>query len=125
VQLFRSHRSDYADGGQLRDFVYVRDAAQVVAWLLETPDVSGIYNLGTGRARSFLDLATAVFRAAGRSPEISYVDTPLNIRDKYQYFTQADIGQLEAAGWRRPFASLEDGVEDYVRRHLSQPDPYR
>jgi ADP-L-glycero-D-manno-heptose 6-epimerase len=125
VQLFRSHRPDYADGGQLRDFVYVRDCSQVVAWLLEKPEVNGIYNLGSGKARSFADLARAVFASAGRAPEISYVDTPVEIRDKYQYFTQADMGRLKAAGYAHPFTELEAGVADYVGRYLSQEDPYR
>ena len=125
VELFASHRPDYADGGQLRDFVSVRDCAAVVRWLLEDARPSGIYNLGTGRARSFRDLALAVFAAAGRPPRIGYVPTPELIRDAYQYFTQADMSRLRAAGYAAPFTSLEDGVADYVQRHLSQPDPYR
>ncbi len=125
VQLFRSHRPDYADGGQLRDFVYVADCGRVVAWLLDSPGVSGVFNLGTGQARSFLDLASAVFAAAGRRPEIDYVDKPPAIRDQYQYFTQAEMGRLRAAGWTAPFTSLEAGVGDYVRRYLSQLDSYR
>ncbi len=125
VQLFRSHRPEYSDGGQLRDFVYVRDAAEVTAWLLQTGGVNGIFNLGSGEARSFADLARAVFAAAGREPEISYVDTPLVIRDKYQYFTEADMTRLKAAGYARPFTELEAGVSDYVGRYLSQEDPYR
>jgi ADP-L-glycero-D-manno-heptose 6-epimerase len=125
VQLFRSHRPDYADGGQLRDFVYVRDAAEVVTWLLETPAVNGIFNLGSGRARSFADLAKAVFTAVGRAPQIAYVDMPIEIRDQYQYFTQADMSRLIAAGYDRPLTELEAGVADYVGRFLSQADPYR
>jgi ADP-L-glycero-D-manno-heptose 6-epimerase len=125
VQLFRSHRPDYEDGGQLRDFVYVRDCAEVAAWLLATPEVNGVFNLGSGKARSFADLARAVFAAAGREPEIAYVDTPIEIRDKYQYFTQADMSRLEAAGFMRPFTELEAGVADYVGRYLSQADPHR
>jgi ADP-L-glycero-D-manno-heptose 6-epimerase len=125
VSLFRSHRPDYADGGQLRDFVYVRDAAEVVAWLVASPGVNGIFNLGSGKARSFADLARAVFAAAGQAPRIAYVDTPASIRDQYQYFTQADMSRLAAAGWTKPFTALEDGVADYVGRFLSQPDPWR
>ncbi len=125
VTLFRSHRPDYADGGQLRDFVYVRDCARVVAWLVAAPGAAGIYNLGTGRARSFADLAHAVFAAVGREPVIRYVDTPESLRDKYQYFTEARMDRLRALGWTAPFTGLEEGVADYVRRHLSQPDPYR
>ena len=125
VQLFRSHRPDYADGGQLRDFVYVRDCSRVVSWLLETPGVNGIFNLGSGKARSFLDLAQAVFAAAGREPQVAYVDTPIEIRDKYQYFTQADMTRLKAAGYAQPFTELEAGVADYVTCYLSQEDPNR
>ena len=125
VALFRSHRPDYADGAQLRDFVYVRDAAEVVAWLLATPKVNGVFNLGTGRARSFADLAHAAFAAAGRPAAIDYVDMPHAIRERYQYHTQAEMGRLRAAGYTAPFTTLEAGVADYIGRHLSQPDPYR
>jgi ADP-L-glycero-D-manno-heptose 6-epimerase len=125
VRLFKSHRKGYADGGQLRDFVYVRDAVEVVRWLLESPGVNGVYNLGSGQARSFADMAGAVFRAAGRKPRIDYVDMPEAIRDRYQYYTQAEMGRLQAAGYRRPFTALEDGIGDYVRAYLSQADPYR
>jgi ADP-L-glycero-D-manno-heptose 6-epimerase len=125
VQLFRSHRPDYADGGQMRDFVYVRDCSRVVSWLLETPGVNGVFNLGSGQARSFLDLAHAVFAAAGREPQVAFVDTPIEIRDKYQYFTQADMTRLKAAGYARAFTELEAGVSDYVGRYLSQEDAYR
>lgn len=125
VTLFQSHRSDYADGGQLRDFVYVRDCADVVRWMLDQPHLEGVYNLGTGRARSFLDLARAVFAAAGREPRIGFVPTPELIRDKYQYFTRARMERLRAAGYTAPFTSLEEGVADYAARFLSQADPYR
>jgi len=125
VRLFKSHRPDYADGGQLRDFVYVRDAAEVVAWLMDTPGVSGIYNLGTGQARSFADLARATFAAAGKAPRIDYIDTPALIRDRYQYFTEADMSRLRAAGYQAPFTDLEAGVADYVQGFLARPDPYR
>jgi ADP-L-glycero-D-manno-heptose 6-epimerase len=125
VTLFKSHRPDYADGGQLRDFVYVRDASGVVGWLLDNEPVSGIFNLGSGRARSFADLAHAVFTAAGREPRIQYRDMPAEIRDKYQYFTEADMNRLLTAGYDQPLTPLEEGVGDYVKRYLSQPDPYR
>ena len=125
VKLFRSHRPDYADGGQLRDFVYVRDVTDVVLWLLDNPAVNGVYNLGSGEARSFADLALAVYDAAGTEPRIEYIDMPEAIRDKYQYFTKAEMGRLRAAGYDRPMTRLEDGVADYVGRYLSQPDPYR
>ena len=125
ARLFKSHRPDYADGGQLRDFVAVADCVAVVLWLLDHPAVSGLFNLGTGRARSFADLAGAVFRALGREPRIEYVDTPLAIRDRYQYRTEARMDRLVAAGYQRPFASLEDGVADYVKRFLAAADRYR
>ena len=114
VKLFRSHRPDYADGGQLRDFVYVADCVAVVLWMLEQPRLAGLYNMGAGRARSFLDLAHAVFRAMGRTPEVAYIDTPEAIRDRYQYFTEAKMERLGAAGFAQPFHSLEDGVAAYV-----------
>ena len=125
VQLFKSHREGVADGGQTRDFVYVRDAADVVAWLVASPQVSGVYNLGSGQARSFADMASLVFKAAGREPAIDYVPMPPAIRDKYQYFTQARMDRLMAAGYPKPMTPLEEGIEDYVVRYLSQPDPYR
>jgi ADP-L-glycero-D-manno-heptose 6-epimerase len=124
VRLFKSHHPDYADGGQLRDFVYVRDAAEVVAWLLASPHVEGVYNLGSGEARSFLDLAKATSAAAGRPCEVEYTDMPEALRDRYQYFTQADMNRLITMGYTNNFTSLELGVGDYVRRYLSCPDPY-
>ena len=123
--LFQSHHPDYPDGGQLRDFVSVEDCAQVVLWLLDEPGRSGLFNVGTGAARSFADLARALFAAVEVEENIRYVPTPEAIRDKYQYFTQAQMGRLRAAGYQRPFASLEDGVGRYVRQFLSQEDPYR
>ena len=118
--LFRSHRPDYADGGQLRDFVYVADCAAVVLWILAQSRFSGLYNLGTGQARSFLDLATAVFEAMGQTPDITYVDMPEAIRDRYQYFTEANMDRLRQAGYRAPFHSVEDGVADYVKWLMGQ-----
>ena len=125
VSLFKSHREGYADGGQRRDFVYVRDAADIVAWLVAHETVNGVYNLGSGVARSFKDLAEAVFRAAGQPANITYVDTPPAIRAHYQYFTQAEMGRLKAAGYTAQLTSLEDGVADYVHTYLARPDPYR
>jgi ADP-L-glycero-D-manno-heptose 6-epimerase len=124
VKLFKSYRSDVADGGQLRDFVYVRDVVDVIEWLAAHSDISGVYNLGSGRARSFRELAEATFAAAGKAPAIEYVDMPEAIRDRYQYFTEARLERLRAAGYDGQFTSLEDGVADYVRRFLSQADPY-
>jgi ADP-L-glycero-D-manno-heptose 6-epimerase len=125
VTLFRSHREGVADGGQLRDFVYVADCVQVMLWLLENPKINGILNLGTGAARSFADLATALFAAVGKPARLAYVDMPAAIRPNYQYFTQARMERLRALGFSRPFTSLEDGVRDYVQRYLSRPDRYR
>jgi ADP-L-glycero-D-manno-heptose 6-epimerase len=125
VTLFRSHREGVVDGGQLRDFVYVADCVNVMLWLLENPKVSGILNLGTGKARSFADLATALFAAVGKPARLAYVDMPAAIRPNYQYFTEARMQRLRGLGYTKPFTSLEDGVRDYVQRHLSQPDRYR
>ena len=119
VRLFKSHNQDYADGGQLRDFIHVRDCVDVVAWLLERDVQGGILNVGTGKARTFADLAGALFAALGRKPAITYVDTPLEIRDKYQYFTQADTSRLRALGYDRQFTSIEAGVADYVATDLA------
>jgi ADP-L-glycero-D-manno-heptose 6-epimerase len=125
VTLFRSHRPDVPDGGQKRDFVYVRDCVAVVLWLLDRPDVNGLFNLGTGHARSFADLARALFSALQQPPRIEYLDTPPAILAHYQYFTEARMERLREAGYTQPFTSLEDGVRDYVERYLSQSDPYR
>jgi ADP-L-glycero-D-manno-heptose 6-epimerase len=125
VQLFKSYRADVADGGQQRDFVYVRDVADVTRWLFESPQVNGIYNLGSGTARSFEDMARQVFAAAGKTAQIEYTPMPPAIRDKYQYFTEAKMHRLAAAGYERPLTGLEEGIGDYVGRYLSQPDPYR
>ncbi len=125
VQLFKSYRSEVPDGGQLRDFVYVRDVTEVIRWLLDNPEVNGIYNLGSGRARSFEDMARQVFKAAGKPPQIEFTPMPPAIRDKYQYFTEARMDRILAAGYGKPLTGLEEGIDDYVGRFLSQPDPYR
>lgn len=118
IKLFKSHRSDYKDGWQLRDFIYVKDVTNVCYWLMHHRKNSGIYNLGTGRARSFFDLASATFKAAGKKPDIEYIDMPEDIRDKYQYFTEADISKLISIGYPNVFFSLENGVYDYVNNYL-------
>jgi ADP-L-glycero-D-manno-heptose 6-epimerase len=125
MQLFRSHRPDIPNGGERRDFVYVEDAVAVVLWLLASPSVSGIFNVGTGQARSFGDLAAALFAALGREPRIEYIDMPQAIRGRYQYFTQASVTNLTRAGFNAGFTSLEDGVRDYVTRFLAADDRYR
>jgi len=125
VKLFKSHHPDYEDGGQLRDFVYVRDAVDVIAWLAGNPAVNGVFNLGSGHARSFRDLAVATFEAVNRAPDITYIDMPEVLRGKYQYYTQADMSRLRAAGYDAPMTALEDGVADYVAGYLNTDDPYR
>ncbi|MGO8828821.1 MAG: ADP-glyceromanno-heptose 6-epimerase [Steroidobacteraceae bacterium] len=124
LQLFRSYRPEYADGGQLRDFVYVKDCVDVVLWLLDHERVSGLFNLGTGQARSWLDLAKALFDAADRPVAIEFIDMPGALIEKYQYFTQARMDRLRAAGYVRPFTPLEHGVSQYIRRYLAAPDRY-
>ena len=124
VHLFKSHRHGIGDGEQKRDFIYVDDAVAVMRWLLDTPAVSGIFNVGTGKARSFRDLIAAMFRALGHVPNIEYIDMPPTIRDQYQYFTQAKVENLRKAGYNADFTSLEEGVNRYVT-FLNQPDRYR
>ena len=124
VRLFKSHREGIADGEQKRDFVYIDDAVAVVRWLLETPAVSGIFNVGTGAARSFRDLVAAMFRALGKPANIEYIDMPPSIRDQYQYFTQAEIENLRHAGYNAGFMPLEDAVTRYVTRYLNSADRY-
>ncbi len=118
MKLFRSHRSDFADGMQMRDFIYVKDIASIVSFLAEHRPQSGIYNAGTGKARAFLHLAEAVFAAMDKKADISFIDTPEDIRDKYQYFTEADMSKLRNAGYTKEFFTLEAGIEDYVRNYL-------
>jgi len=120
VTLFRSHDPNYEDGGQLRDFVHVADCVDVMRWLIASPGVSGLFNVGTGKARSFADLARAVFSAAGREARIDYVDMPERIRNAYQYFTEADVSKLRRAGYNADFRSLEDGIGSYVGDYLAR-----
>jgi ADP-L-glycero-D-manno-heptose 6-epimerase len=124
VRLFKSHRNGIADGEQKRDFIYVDDVVAVVRWLLETPAVSGIFNVGTGVARSFRDLVVAMFRALGKPANIEYIDMPPAIRDQYQYFTQAEIENLRRAGYNAGFTPLEDAVARYVTQYLNCADRY-
>jgi len=120
VKLFRSHNPNYPDGGQLRDFVYVKDVVKVCYWLMHHRKNSGIYNLGTGKARTFTDLANATFAAMNLQPNLDFVDTPVDIRDKYQYYTQANMDKLRGIGYDAPFTTLEEGVKDYVQNYLSK-----
>jgi ADP-L-glycero-D-manno-heptose 6-epimerase len=125
VRLFKSHRDGIADGEQRRDFIYVDDAVAVVLWLLGTPSVCGIFNVGTGQARTFRDLITSMFKALGRPPSIEYVDMPAAIRDSYQYFTQAEVQNLREAGYNAGFPPLESATERYVAGFLDRADRYR
>ena len=123
MKLFRSHNPDYKDGEQMRDFVYVKDVVNVCYFLMRHRQHSGIYNLGSGKARTFLDLTRAVFDALSKEENISFVDTPEDIREKYQYFTEANMSKLKSIGYSEPFHNLEEGVSDYVRHYL-EPDRY-
>lgn len=124
VKLFRSHNPDFKDGKQLRDFVYVNDLVDVILFLMQTRPESGLYNLGTGKARTFVDLVNSTFSAMNLKPVINFIDTPEDIRDKYQYFTEANMTKLIQAGYNKPFTSLEAGVGDYVRNYLEGPNYY-
>jgi len=122
VRLFRSHRPEYRDGEQMRDFIYVKDVVKICVWMMKKQPASGIYNAGTGEARSFNDLAAAIFKSIRKNTVIEYTDTPEDIRDTYQYFTEADMQKLQSAGYDTPFTSLEKGVSEYVRKYLEQVD---
>jgi ADP-L-glycero-D-manno-heptose 6-epimerase len=125
ARLFKSYHPDYTDGGQIRDFVYVNDCVSVMLWLFDNPNVSGLFNVGSGKARSFKDLVETAFRAIGKEPKITYIEMPEGLRDKYQYFTEASMQKLRDAGYKEPMTSLEDGVTDYVKTYLSQSDSYK
>jgi len=124
VRLFRSHRPDYEHGKQMRDFIYVKDVLEVLYFMYEHRQDPGIYNLGTGKARTFLDLVNSVFYALDLEPEIEFIDTPADIRNKYQYFTEAKMDKLRQAGYSKPFRSLEDGITEYVQAYLQSTRYY-
>jgi ADP-L-glycero-D-manno-heptose 6-epimerase len=124
IQLFQSHKEGIAHGHQARDFIWVGDVVNVILWFLDHPNVNGIYNLGTGKARTYNDLAAALFAAMDRSPNIEYIPTPENIRRSYQYFTEADLAKLRAAGCDFAFTPLEDAVQEYVQGYLQKDNPY-
>jgi ADP-L-glycero-D-manno-heptose 6-epimerase len=124
ISLFKSHREGIADGDQRRDFIYVKDVVSIILWFLENGR-TGIFNVGTGEAKSFRQLAEAVFKALDRPAKIEYVDMPISIRDRYQYFTLASLDHLRQAGYGAPFKSLEDAVSDYVQTYLNTEDRYR
>jgi ADP-L-glycero-D-manno-heptose 6-epimerase len=125
VELFKSYREGIADGDQRRDFIYVDDVVRVMMWLLSTPSVSGIFNVGTGKARSFRDLMLSAYAALGAAPNIRYVDMPQSIRDSYQYFTQGDVDRLQRAGYNGGFTTLEEAVGLYVKGYLDRADRFR
>jgi ADP-L-glycero-D-manno-heptose 6-epimerase len=125
VQLFKSHREGIADGDQRRDFIYVDDVVRVMIWLLATPSVSGLFNVGTGKARSFRDLMLAAYAALDAAPNIEYIDMPEQIRGSYQYFTESDVDRLQRAGYNGGFTALEDAVSTYVKGFLDAPDRFR
>lgn len=120
IRLFKSCNPRYADGGQTRDFVYVKDVCAVIMWLLEHREISGLFNVGTGRAQTFQELAEAVFAALGMEPNIRFIDMPEKLRDRYQYYTQAEMGKLRSVGYDKSFRDLNEAVEDYVNEHLSK-----
>lgn len=120
MKLFRSHRDEIADGHQKRDFIYIKDVLRVLLFLKNNEVPSGLYNLGTGKARTFLDLVQAVFDAMGEKEDIAFIDTPEDIRDTYQYFTEANMSKLRSAGCEKPFHSLEQGVKEYVQEYLEK-----
>ena len=125
ARLFSSHHPDYPDGGQERDFVWVGDCVDIMLWLYDNPAVNGLFNAGTGAARTFFELARACFVVMGRDPVIEYFDAPANIRKHYQYHTQATMARLRDAGYDRPSTTLEDGVRCYIQDYLATNDPYR
>ncbi len=124
IKLFRSYNSKYPDGGQKRDMIYIKDISRVMLWLLDNPQVSGLFNIGSGKASSFNEMAKAIFMALGHDARITYIDMPTNLVKKYQYFTEAKIDKLHAAGYTTPFMSLQDGVKDYVQNYLLKEDQY-
>jgi ADP-L-glycero-D-manno-heptose 6-epimerase len=122
--LFKSHRPDYKDGEQMRDFVYVKDCCDIIWWLLNNPSVNGLFNVGSGEARSWNDLLKALFTAMKKPVNITYIDMPKDLQPQYQYFTEAPVLRLRAAGYTAPLRTLEEGVADYVTQHLSKPDQH-
>ncbi|MFN3403650.1 MAG: ADP-glyceromanno-heptose 6-epimerase [Cytophagaceae bacterium] len=124
MKLFKSHNPDYRDGEQKRDFIYVKDVVEVITFLMHHRKNSGIYNLGSGKARTFLDLVKNTFKAMGKQEQIEFIDTPADIRDKYQYFTEANMKKLISIGYNKPFHTLEEGIEDYVKNYLSPKKYY-
>ena len=124
MKLFKSYHPDYKDGWQLRDFVWVGDIVNVILWMLAHPEVNGLFNVGSGEARSFYDLAKATWTAMGMKPKIGYRDMPEELRGKYQYYTKANLTKLRAVGYSEPMTSLEEGIRQYIQNYLNTKDPY-
>ncbi|CAA6819241.1 MAG: ADP-L-glycero-D-manno-heptose-6-epimerase (EC [uncultured Aureispira sp.] len=124
MQLFRSHRPDFKDGEQSRDFIYIKDLLSIIDFLMNNAVASGLYNVGTGRARTFYDLAKNTFLAMGKTPDIGFIETPEDIRGNYQYFTEANMSKLHSAGYQKPFYTLEEGIQDYVEQYLMKDSYY-
>lgn len=124
IKLFKSHHPNFADGEQARDFIYVKDCANIVLWLSQNPQISGLFNLGTGKARTFLDLAHNIYHNLNKKPDIKFIDTPEDIREHYQYYTQSNMEKFNALGYDKSFYTLESGIQDYVLYYLNQEDPY-
>lgn len=123
--LFKSENPNYKDGDQMRDFMWIEDCVEIILWFLTNPQISGVFNIGTGRARTYADVLRAVYTALGEEPEMDFIDLPESLKDRYQYFTQADIQKLRDAGYDKPFTSLEEGVAQYIQNYLGSSDPYR
>ena len=123
--LFKSDNPSYKDGEQMRDFMWIKDTVDVILWLLQHPEINGLFNIGTGQARTYADVVKAVYEALGEKPEMDFMDLPAEVKGRYQYFTQADVQKLRTVGYTKPFTSLEDGVKQYVQEYLEQSDPYR
>jgi len=119
IRLFKSYRPEYEDGGQVRDFIYIKDAVAMTLFFYDHPETGGVFNVGTGQARDWNDLAKSIFSAMGRETQIEYIEMPESLRDQYQYHTCAEIGKIQAAGFKQPIRSLEEGVKDYIQNHLS------
>lgn len=125
ARLFKSYLPSYQNGGQLRDFIWIDDCVDIMVWLYQNPQVSGLFNVGTGKSRSFLDLANAVFQALNRPLKFKFIEMPESLREKYQYFTQAQMNHLQERGYDKPFTSLEEGVKNYIQNYLTHSNPYR
>jgi ADP-L-glycero-D-manno-heptose 6-epimerase len=125
IKLFKSHKEGYADGAQLRDFVYVKDCTESMRWIYAHPEVSGLFNIGTGKARSFVDLINAIGHAIEKNPIIEFIDMPTSIRSNYQYFTEANMNKLISAGCPIKSNGFETGIHDYITKHLNKADKYR